>query len=118
MLKRNCIAGYLLRGSVVARRLVVESLALSLAILSPLSGLAQQEVPISEDDFKKLDTFEGTRLQKADKIFATKEWRQASAEYESFILDFPKSPAMSPSCPEGPLEADTRRSRRKFYREQ
>jgi TolA-binding protein len=71
------------------------AVAVSLFVLPVPAGLAQQEAAISEDDFKKLDTFEGLALSKADKVFTKKEYRQAAAEYDTFILDFPKSPAQA-----------------------
>lgn len=52
------------------------------------------EVALSEDDFKKLDTFEGVLLAKADKVFAAQEYRRAAAEYDAFILQYPKSGAV------------------------
>ena len=54
-----------------------------------------QEVSVDAEQFKKLDTFEGTALSKADKVFGQKEYRQAAAEYDTFVLDFPKSPALA-----------------------
>ncbi len=52
------------------------------------------EVSLSEEDFKKLDTFEGVLLAKADKVFAAQEFRRAAAEYDAFILQYPKSVAV------------------------
>jgi len=65
-------------------------------VLCPHVGYSEvPEVSITDEDFKKLDTFEGIALGKADKVFAKKEYRQAAAEYDAFILEFPKSPAMA-----------------------
>lgn len=50
----------------------------------------EREVDLSDEQFKKLDQFEGFALQKADKAFETDK-RQAAAEYEAFILDNPRS---------------------------
>jgi len=52
------------------------------------------EVQFSNEEFKALDTFEGHTLTKADKVFAGKDYKRAAAEYDSFILEFPKSRAI------------------------
>ena len=54
----------------------------------------RNEVLLSAEDFKKLDTFEGVLLAKADKVFAAGEFRRAAAEYDSFVLQYPKSLAV------------------------
>lgn len=51
------------------------------------------EVSLSEGDFAKLDTFESVLLAKADKVFGAKEYRQATAAYDGFVLQYPKSVA-------------------------
>ncbi len=48
-----------------------------------------------EDTFRLLDTFEGHSLRRADGVYAREEWRQAAAEYEAFLLEFPRSAAVS-----------------------
>lgn len=67
----------------------------ALLLLLVTGGLlaAQQEVSLTDADFKRLDTFEGHELEKADKIFAAKDYRGAQAAYEAFMLQFPKSGA-------------------------
>ncbi len=55
--------------------------------------LAQPETAMTDQEFAKLDAFEAHSLQKADKVFNEKNYRQAGAEYDSFLLEFPKSPA-------------------------
>lgn len=52
------------------------------------------EVQLSNEEFKALDTFEGHALTKADKVFASHDYKRAAAEYDSFILEFPKSRAL------------------------
>jgi len=52
------------------------------------------EIQLSNSEFKALDTFEGHTLTKADKVFAAKDYKRAAAEYDSFILEFPKSKAI------------------------
>ena len=51
------------------------------------------EVSLSEGDFAELDTFESVLLAKADKVFAAKEYRQAVAAYDGFVLQYAKSVA-------------------------
>lgn len=76
-------------------------LALALAIQVMAScGNAEEEVTLSPDDYKKLDTFEGVLLGKADALFAeglkggALKFRVAAPAYESFALQFPKSVAV------------------------
>ena len=65
-------------------------LAVALGVVNLAVG---QEVAISADEFKRLDTFEGHELAKADQAFAQKDYRSAGAAYEAFALQYPKSPA-------------------------
>jgi len=51
----------------------------------------QFEISLTDEELKKLDTFEGHTLAKADQTFAKKQYRQARAQYDAFILEFPKS---------------------------
>lgn len=51
------------------------------------------EVQLTNEEFKALDTFEGHALTKADKVFASGDYRRAAAEYDSFVLEFPRSKA-------------------------
>jgi len=53
----------------------------------------EREPAISSEDFNRLDTFEGHELTKADQSFAAKDYRNAGAAYEAFLLQYPKSPA-------------------------
>ena len=52
------------------------------------------EVRLSDDEFKRLDTFEAHTLSKADKVFVAGDHKRAAAEYDSFILEFPRSKAI------------------------
>lgn len=71
------------------------SAALALWVMPGMSvENIREEVPIAEGDFKKLDTFEGVLLSKADKVYAAKDYRRAAAEYDSFVLQYPKSGAV------------------------
>lgn len=54
----------------------------------------RDEVPLADGDFKKLDTFEGVLLSKADKVFAARDYRRSAAEYDGFVLQYPKSGAV------------------------
>ena len=58
-----------------------------------LARAGEPEVQLTNEQFKKLDQFESFALQKADKIFngEKKEYKQAGAEYEAFVLDNPRS---------------------------
>ena len=56
---------------------------------------AQTEVAISDADFKKLDSFEAATLNKANKVFIAKDYRQAVVEYNSFVVANPRSPAVA-----------------------
>ncbi len=72
-------------------------LLLAVAVGGLLFGAKQakaQEVGYSGEAFAKLDVFEGNNLTKADKAFTAKQYRQALAEYDSFILEFPNSAAV------------------------
>lgn len=53
-----------------------------------------REVQMTNDEYEKLDTFEAHVLQKADKVFAKEDYKRAAAEYDSFILEFPRSRAI------------------------
>ena len=69
-------------------------ISLSFAFL--VGGLAlalPPEASISSEDFNRLDTFEGHELTKADQAFAAKDYRNAGAAYEAFLLQYPKSTA-------------------------
>jgi TolA-binding protein len=50
-----------------------------------------QETGLSSEARQKLDTFEGISIDKADTVFAAKDYRRAIAEYDAFILQFPDS---------------------------
>jgi len=52
------------------------------------------EVQLSSEEFKRLDTFEGHTLAKADKVFVAGDYKRAAAEYDSFIIEFPRSKAI------------------------
>lgn len=53
-----------------------------------------QEANLSTEEWSKLDTFESHILAKANKTFNAKQWRQAYAEYDSFMVEFSRSKAI------------------------
>ena len=63
------------------------------ALVTGLAAAAErgQETSLSSAERAKLDTFEGISIDKADKVFAAKEWPWAVAEYDAFIVQFPES---------------------------
>jgi tetratricopeptide (TPR) repeat protein len=67
-------------------------LAATLGLVSPAVG---QETALTSQERAKLDTFEGVSIDKADKIFAARDWPRAVAEYDAFIVQFPESKATS-----------------------
>lgn len=72
--------------------LLVLGAAFSLGLSSPASA---QEVMIPESVLAGLEVFEQHELARADKVYSEKKWRQAAAEYDGFILQFPRSPALA-----------------------
>lgn len=48
-------------------------------------------IPLTDEELKKLDTFESHTLAKADQAFDQGKYRQARAQYDAFILEFPRS---------------------------
>lgn len=65
-----------------------------LAWASPAARATDIEVQMGGKEFEKLDTFEAHVLGKADKVFAKGDYKRAAAEYDSFILEFPRSRAI------------------------
>jgi len=71
-------------------------LCFAAALVGSVAAFADTaEVSFAKKDFDKLDAFEGHSLTKADKVFVSKKYRQAAAEYEAFILEFPRSRAIA-----------------------
>jgi len=63
-------------------------------VFASVAAAAQKfvhEVKLSKEELNKLDTFEGHMLAKADQAFNKELYRQARAEYDSFIAEFPRS---------------------------
>lgn len=76
----------------VARRLWAVAL---LAALFACQAVAEweSEVNLSDADGKRVDAFEMRRLTEADKSFKAKKYRLATAQYEAFSKEFPRSSA-------------------------
>ena len=79
------------RGRAHRRTLPRALLALLAATLAAASVTSGNETSLSSEERAKLDTFEGVSIDKADKVFAAREWPRAVAEYDAFILQFPES---------------------------
>jgi TolA-binding protein len=76
-------------------RLLILALFLSLAATGlPLATAHGRETALTPDERSKLDTFEGVTIDKADKVFAGKDYRRSLAEYDAFIVQFPESKAI------------------------
>ena len=62
----------------------------------PLGGKLSHggEVYLTAEEYKRLDTFEAHSITKGDKAFDKRNWPQAAAEYNSFVLEFERSPAV------------------------
>jgi len=52
------------------------------------------EIQLSSEEYKKLDRLEAHALDKADAIFREGKFRQATAEYETFLREYPRSIAL------------------------
>lgn len=79
----------------MAMRYMMRAAAFCLPVLMIFAhSVAAQEVQMPPDDYKKLDTFEAHLLSRADKSFNDKSYRRAATEYDSFLLEFPRSSAI------------------------
>jgi len=58
-------------------------------------ALRDGDVAITDPDLKALDPFEARSLSRADKAFEDGLWRQAVAEYDAFLQEFPRSAALA-----------------------
>jgi TolA-binding protein len=66
----------------------------ALALLPCPAPAKLKETNLSSEEWSKLDTFESHVLSKANKTFNAKQWRQAYAEYDSFLVEFSRSKAV------------------------
>jgi len=73
---------------------------LLIALLTALSHGAQAQSPtdpecyLPDADRQQLDKFEGHALKMADKLFSSQGYKQAEAEYDAFLFEYPKSKAI------------------------
>ena len=69
--------------------------AIFAAAISAISlSSAAYEVTLPSSEWKRLDSFEAHTLAKADQAFHKKLYRDALANYDAFILEFPRSKAV------------------------
>jgi tetratricopeptide (TPR) repeat protein len=68
-------------------------LVVLLATLAAKAGRdwKDHEVELSSDERKKLDTFEGVLIDKADKLYGKKQYRAALPLYKRFLMEYPRS---------------------------
>ncbi len=55
---------------------------------------AEDEIHLSNAEYKRLDRLEAHALDKADEAYRKGEYRQAGAEYESFLREYSRSQAL------------------------
>jgi len=77
----------------IVKALAYLSVVAAILLGSPMST-AYSEVEISNEALQELGSFESHNLLKADETFRDKKWKQAFSEYNSFILEFPRSAAI------------------------
>lgn len=63
----------------------------ALTVLALALPCRATETALTSEERAKLDTFEGVSIDKADKVFAAKDWPRAVAEYDAFLVQFPES---------------------------
>ncbi len=76
----------------MSRSLLPSIMAALLTLL--VTAAAQSEIQYSDKEFNQLDQFEAHSLGKADKVFLDKDYTRAAAEYDAFIMEFPRSVAL------------------------
>ena len=71
-------------------------LALALGLILSGAGPAEafSEVQLSKEELKQLERFEAHLLKKANEAYRKKQYRQAAANYEAFVLEFSRSRAI------------------------
>ncbi len=58
------------------------------------AGAVIAEVQMPAEEYRRLDTFEAHTLSRADESFNNRNYRRAAVEYDSFLLEFPRSRAV------------------------
>lgn len=76
------------------RRILIVFLGIAVSVGVQPASATDVEVQMPNDEFEKLDTFEAHVLNKADKVFSKGDYKRAAAEYDSFIVEFPRSRAI------------------------
>lgn len=76
------------------RRWLAMTMAVGLTFAGAAVRAQQDEVGMPGADYKRLDTFEAHTLGKANQDFDARNWRQARAAYDAFLIEFPKSQAV------------------------
>lgn len=81
---------------IVGFRIMKRWVGLALGAVLCGAAAAQEDVEtyMSSDEWKQMDQFEAHALGRADKRFGKKEFKQAEVEYDSFVLEYPKSKAV------------------------
>lgn len=69
-------------------------LAAAVAVLLFSAWAGEENLRLSVEELKKLETFEEHSLRKAEAAMEKKSFRQAAAAFGSFILEFPNSKAI------------------------
>ncbi|MDA0321580.1 MAG: tetratricopeptide repeat protein [Verrucomicrobia bacterium] len=79
----------------ITRDLVSRRIGAICVLIAMLGGgAAAHTVNLTEKDWAKLETFEAHSLSRADTFHAQQKWREAVADYDSFIAEFPASYAI------------------------
>jgi len=84
-------------GLAPARRALLAGVTMLAWLLSGAAGTAlakidvDREIFLSNEEFRRLDTFEGVSLGKADKTFNKGGFRLAAAQYAAFLKEYPRS---------------------------
>ena len=90
-LLHNRVASIGARGRAHGRTLPRALLALLAATLAAASVTSGNETSLAKEERAALDTFEGVSIDRADKVFAARDWPRAVAEYDAFLVQFPES---------------------------
>ena len=94
-LLHNRVASIGARGRAHGRTLPRALLALLAATLAAASVTSGNETSLAKEERAALDTFEGVSIDRADKVFAARDWPRAVAEYDAFLVQFPESKVTS-----------------------
>ena len=89
----------------------IGTVSILIAVLGAAAVAAPHVANLTPEEWAKLETFEAHSLAKADGFHGQRKWREAVAEYDSFVIEFPKSRAIAYSLVKKglALEADDKR---------